>query len=86
MGLDWSPDRGCRRCAAALDFAPHPNGPVRDLIDSAAVAADIERLARQQQPDGGWPIDFAMYSPAARLEWRGYATVRAVEVLRSNSQ
>jgi hypothetical protein len=68
-----------------LDFAPHPDGPVRALLDGQAVAADIERLARQQQPDGGWRVDFATYSPAAALEWRGYATVRAVEILRSNS-
>jgi hypothetical protein len=68
-----------------LDFAPHPDGPVRALLAGQAVATDIERLARQQQPDGGWLVDFATYSPAAALEWRGYATVRAVEILRSNS-
>ena len=34
--------------------------------------------------DGGWRVDFASYSPAAALEWRGYATVRAVSVLQRN--
>jgi hypothetical protein len=68
-----------------LDFAPHPGGPVRALLAGQAVATDIERLAREQQPDGGWLVDFASYSPAAALEWRGYATVRAVQILQSNS-
>ena len=29
-------------------------------------------------------VDFASYSPAAALEWRGYATVHAVRVLDRN--
>ncbi|MCU1455933.1 MAG: hypothetical protein JWL73_25 [Actinomycetia bacterium] len=67
-----------------LDLAPRPDAPSRALIREAAVAADLERLARQQEPDGGWTVDFASFSPAAALEWRGYATVQAVETLRSN--
>jgi hypothetical protein len=67
-----------------LDFAPFP-GPARRLLSSAAIAADLRRLADAQQDDGGWRVDFASYSPAAELEWRGYATVRAVTVLRRNS-
>ncbi|MGE3664412.1 MAG: hypothetical protein AB7G09_24330 [Pseudonocardia sp.] len=66
-----------------LDFAPTP-GPARGLLDAAAVDADLERLAGAQQPDGGWVVDFGSFSPAAALEWRGYATVRAVGVLRAN--
>jgi hypothetical protein len=27
-------------------------------------------------------VDFASFSPAAALEWRGYATVRAVTILQ----
>ena len=68
-----------------LDFAPHPERPVRDLFPADVIAADLERLAQLQQPDGGWLVDFASYSPAAALEWRGYATVQAVGVLRSNA-
>jgi hypothetical protein len=67
-----------------LDFAPFP-GPARRLFSADAIAADLRRLAGGQQDDGGWLVDFASYSPAAELEWRGYATVRAVTVLRRNS-
>jgi hypothetical protein len=67
-----------------LDLAPYPGRPVRALLDEDVISADLDRLARGQQPDGGWLPGFASYSPAAALEWRGYATVRAITVLRRN--
>lgn len=67
-----------------LDFAPLPDGPARELLGPDVVAADLERLARDQQDDGGWLVDFQSYSPAAALEWRGVMTVRAVWILRAN--
>jgi hypothetical protein len=67
-----------------LDIAPEPDRPARALLDEAAVAADLERLAEEQEDDGGWTVDFESYSPVAALEWRGYATVRALSILRSN--
>jgi hypothetical protein len=67
-----------------LDLAPEPGRPARTLVDEAVVAADLQRLAAEQEEDGGWTVDFQSYSPAAALEWRGYATVRALSVLRRN--
>ncbi|RKS67765.1 hypothetical protein BZB76_6717 [Actinomadura pelletieri DSM 43383] len=64
-----------------LDFAPYPDRPVRALFDPDVVDAELRRLDDQQQEDGGWRVDFASYSPAAELEWRGYTTVRAVSIL-----
>jgi hypothetical protein len=66
-----------------LDLAPEPNRPARNLLDEGAVAADLERLAAEQE-DGGWSVDFQSHSAAAALEWRGYATVRALSVLLQN--
>jgi hypothetical protein len=68
-----------------VDLAPEPGRPARALLDEAAVATDLERLAAEQHEDGGWSVDFQSYSPAAALEWRGYATVRALSVLRDNA-
>jgi hypothetical protein len=68
-----------------LDFAPAPDRPVRTLFAPEAIAAELERLIDQQQDDGGWPVDFANYSPAAALEWRGHMTVRALSILKRNS-
>ena len=67
-----------------LDFAPVPDRPVRGLFEPEAISAELERLIAQQQDDGGWPVDFANYSPAAALEWRGHMTVRALSILRRN--
>jgi hypothetical protein len=65
-----------------LDFAPLPDRPARRLFAPATIVAELERLAAQQQEDGGWRVDFASYSPAAALEWRGHMTVRALSILR----
>ena len=43
-------------------------------------------LAALQQDDGGWTVDYMRISPAGSLDWRGYATVRAVEILRQNGR
>ncbi|MEV5716312.1 hypothetical protein AB0L41_20660 [Amycolatopsis mediterranei] len=65
----------------ALDFAPLPDRPARALFADDVIEAELRRLAAAQQDDGGWRVDFASFSPAAALEWRGYATVRAVAIL-----
>jgi hypothetical protein len=68
-----------------LDIAPYPDRPVRDLLAADVIATDLERLARQQQEDGGWIVDYLQMSPAGSMDWRGYATVRAIDILRRNS-
>jgi hypothetical protein len=87
------PANGCLHVAGGaeeemvrpLDFAPNPGRPVRTLFRPEAISADLQRLASDQQDDGGWRVDFASYSPAAVLEWRGYMTVRAVSILQRNA-
>ncbi|SFL61294.1 hypothetical protein [Geodermatophilus ruber] len=69
-----------------LDFAPSPDRPARDLFRPEVMQQELQRLASQQQADGGWPVDFASYSPAAALEWRGHRTVEALTVLRDNGR
>jgi hypothetical protein len=68
-----------------LDFAPFPDRPTRDLFSAGVIEKDLERLAASQRDDGGWEVDFASYSSAAALEWRGHATVRAVTILKRNA-
>ena len=67
-----------------LDIAPYPDRPVRDLFAAGVVSADLERLAGEQQEDGGWTVDFLKISPAGSLDWRGYVTARAIDILRRN--
>ncbi|RBQ17529.1 hypothetical protein DP939_24480 [Spongiactinospora rosea] len=68
-----------------LDFAPLPGTPLRALLPADHVAAELERLAAGQLPDGGWTVDWESRTPAGALEWRGWATVRALTILRANS-
>jgi hypothetical protein len=67
-----------------LDIAPYPGRPARELFTSDVVSADLDRLAALQQEDGGWIVDFSSSSPAGSLDWRGHATVRAIDVLQRN--
>ncbi len=89
----WLPDDGLLpvdggaegESLRALDVTPWPDRPIRSLFRPAVIAAELARLDAEQGDDGGWSVDFDSYSPAAALEWRGYATVRAVAVLLRNS-
>ncbi|GAA3063625.1 hypothetical protein GCM10010464_29990 [Pseudonocardia yunnanensis] len=67
-----------------LDIAPVPGRPVRALFAPEVVTADLHRLAAAQQDDGGWRVEYAQFSPAGALDWRGHATVGAVTVLWAN--
>jgi hypothetical protein len=67
-----------------LDIAPDPDLPSRRLLDPGAVTADLRRLADGQRDDGGWTVDYLPISPAGSLDWRGYATVKAIATLRRN--
>ena len=70
----------------ALAFSPVPDRPLRELFPADVIAAELDQLADEQLDDGGWDVDHAVASPAAALEWRGYATVRAVALLRAHGR
>jgi hypothetical protein len=36
-----------------LDVAPYPDRPARDLFTAEVMSADVDRLATEQQDDGG---------------------------------
>ena len=69
-----------------LDFSPYPDRPLRAHLDAKTIDAALDQLDAEQGPDGNWDVDFEVYSPAAELEWRGDATVRAIKVLRANGR
>ena len=69
-----------------LDFAPEPRGAARRLFDDAVIGGEVRRLADQQQPDGGWQVDFVSSSPAAAIEWRAYATVGSIALIREDER
>jgi hypothetical protein len=69
-----------------LDFSPEPDRPIRDLFDPQTIESDLDRLESEQHEDGGWDVDWKHWSPAGGLEWRGWATVRAIRILRANGR
>jgi hypothetical protein len=66
-----------------LHLAPAPDSPWRQLFDDTNIEGHLDRLTRDQQPDGGWAITWEPPGVAATLEWRGIETLRALRTLRA---
>jgi hypothetical protein len=66
-----------------LDYAPTPDTMARRLFDDDVIAAHLDHLVASQQPDGGWNVNFPAWTEAAGLEWRAWATVHNLTVLRA---
>jgi hypothetical protein len=66
-----------------LHFAPSPGSPFTALFDEATIAGHLDRLAQDQQADGGWPITWTPPGTASVLEWRGIETLRALRTLKA---
>jgi len=54
-----------------LHIAPAPSSRWRSLFADDLVEGHLDRLERDQQPDGGWTITWEPPSVASTLEWRG---------------
>ena len=66
-----------------LHFASTPDSPWRQLFENTAIEGHLDRLARDQQPDGGWAITWEPPGLASTVEWRGIETLRALRTLRA---
>lgn len=66
-----------------LDFAPVPEAMARRLFADDLIASHLDALAARQQEDGGWTVNWTIWTPAAGLDWRGWATVHALSTLRA---
>ena len=66
-----------------LDMAPLATSRWRALFTGAQIDAHLDRLQKNQQDDGGWPITWDPPSAAARCEWRGVVTLGALRTLTS---
>ena len=64
-----------------LHFATTPDSRWRALFADDRIDAHLQRLADDQENDGGWPLSWQPPGAAARLEWRGIETVRALRIL-----
>jgi hypothetical protein len=66
-----------------LHLAPEPGSRWRKLFTEAQIDGHLDRLERDQLPDGGWPISWEPPSEAAAWEWRGMVTLQALRTLTS---
>ncbi len=66
-----------------IDFAPHPDSPLRPIFSDELIRLHLRALAERQQPDGGWPINWQALGPGAEQEWRGFVTLQSLVVLRN---
>jgi hypothetical protein len=66
-----------------LSIAPQASSRWRDLFTDAQIGAHLDRVQKDQQADGGWPITWEPPSQAAVSEWRGVVTLGALRTLTS---
>jgi hypothetical protein len=64
-----------------LHLAPAPSSRWRRLFADELIEGHLDRLERDQQPDGGWAITWEPPSAASTLEYRGIMTLWALRVL-----
>lgn len=69
-----------------LELSPRPGTPSRALFSGETIAADLDRLEREQLDDGGWDFHFLHFSPGQTVEWRGVVTLGAIRTLREHGR
>ena len=65
------------------DFATSPDSRWRAWFDDQSFEAHLDRLVRDQGPDGGWPLAWHSPSIATECECRAIKTIHALQVLRA---
>ncbi|MFF4895778.1 hypothetical protein [Streptomyces sp. NPDC001068] len=65
------------------DFARTPDSLARAWFTDEEMARSLDHLAAGQEEDGGWPIRWLRWAPAAALESRPRVTIEALRTLRA---
>lgn len=69
-----------------LLLSPRPGAPSRKLFSEPLIAAELDRLEREQLDDGGWDFDYLHWSPGQIVDARGLATLGALKTLRAHGR
>jgi hypothetical protein len=69
-----------------LTLSQRPGRRSRALFTDAQIEADLDRLERGQQDDGGWTFDWLAWSPGQSVEWRGRVTLGALATLGAHGR
>ncbi|MFE7191962.1 hypothetical protein [Kitasatospora sp. NPDC057595] len=65
------------------DYARTPDSLARGWFTDEELARSLDHLVAAQQPDGGWPINWARWSATTESEARPGVTVQALITLRA---
>ncbi|MFG2942559.1 hypothetical protein [Streptomyces sp. NPDC048282] len=65
------------------DFARTPNSLARAWFTDDEMDRSLEFLAAEQTADGGWPVRWRQWAPAAALEARPMVTIDALRTLKA---
>jgi hypothetical protein len=66
-----------------LDLAPKPDGLARRLFTDDIIDTHLDALIDSQHDDGGWDVNWQIWTPATGFDWRGWMTVHSLLRLRS---
>ena len=67
-----------------LKLSERPGTRSRALFADDQIEADLDRLERGQQDDGGWTFDSLAWSPGQSVECPGLETLHALTMLRAH--
>jgi hypothetical protein len=65
------------------DFARSPDSLARAWFTDEEMSRSLDFLTAEQEADGGWPIRWRQWAPAAALEARPMVTIEALQTLRA---
>jgi len=66
-----------------LDLAPEPDGLARRLFTDDVIGTHLDALVDAQREDGGWDVNWQIWTPATGFDWRGWMTVHSLLRLRA---
>jgi hypothetical protein len=66
-----------------LDYAPAPDGFGRRLFTSDVIDTHLDALIAAQRPDGGWTVNWTLWTPIVEPEWRSWITLDRLTTLRA---
>jgi hypothetical protein len=69
-----------------LDLAPEPGLLSRELFTDEVVEQHLQALELRQRRDGGWTVNFPIWTPITKFEWRGVQTVESLKTLLLNGR
>jgi hypothetical protein len=69
-----------------FDYAPDPDSLSRQVFSEIDMDRQLDGLERAQAPDGGWTINFPIWTPITEFEWRGVQTVEMLKILQANGR